>query len=183
MKAMPARVAMMNHADAILSPRRICSSERRCVSEGSKGPAWPLSFSAGCSETTRFSAEADGVPTTRSGLSSPASFLSLLLFSVMGTLLRGDPDRAGHDQGETHGPPDETLRNLTDAVQGEDPARIGFGLEGLHIGDEFLLLLRIDDAVGEHRHGAGSADHGLVDLARGRFVDLGGPPAVRHRSA
>src|SRR5699024_9387238 len=164
-------------------PGRCCSSGCVCVSGAAWGPSWPFCSSVDASLTPRSSVVADGVPTTRSGLSDPSSVRSFLLFSVMGTLLRGDPDRAGHDQGKTHGPPDEALGDLPDTSQGENATGVRFGLEGLHVGDEFLLLLGADDTVTEQRHGAGTADHGFVDLARRCVMNVRGPAAVSEGTA
>src|SRR5690606_4693846 len=115
---MPARNATRNHSEAIRSPRRCTSSGRTWVSSAGYGPSCRR-CGASSAAVSAAPSEVDGVPMTRSrDLSAPDTASLWLVLSVMGSLLRGDPDRARHDQAEADGPADEPLGDLADPVEG-----------------------------------------------------------------
>src|SRR5688572_22431914 len=131
---MPARNATRNHSEAIRSPRRCTSSGRTWVSSAGYGPS--------CRRCGASSAVANvapslvGVPMTRS---RDLSASLRLVLSVMGSLLRGDPDRARHDQADADSPADEPLGHLADPVQGEGATSVRLVLQILDERDQCLL--------------------------------------------
>src|SRR5690606_16865582 len=99
-----------------------------------------------------------------------------------GSLLRGDPDRARHDQADADSPADEPLGHLADPVQGEGATSVRLVLQILDERDQCLLVLRADGVVVEHRHSTGADDHRLVDVPRRGLVEFRSPATVGERT-
>ena len=78
---------------------------------------------------------------------------------------RGNPQRDENQEAQAAEEDDQALGDRPGPAEGE-AARVGLDPGLRDVGDDVALGLRGDRAVGEHRHGLGPGQHGLVDLGR-----------------